>query len=105
MGTSALPFDPLLSELVPLGGWTWTRQPLTGSPLLDQGNCAGEEADQRGWENLDTGLRIVDNDAIPNFGDGCDIGAVELGATNEEGLLFADGFETGTLGAWSATAP
>jgi CSLREA domain-containing protein len=102
VGSSSAAIDPLLGELAPNGGGTWTRRPRAGSPLVDQGNCATETVDQRGYANLDSGLRVVDDAAIANFGDGCDIGAVELGATSDEGLLHADNFESGSTVAWES---
>jgi hypothetical protein len=105
VGSETAALDPHLGELAPLGGPTWTRRPLSGSPLLDQGNCPGASVDQRRHSDLATGLRIVDDPAIANFGDGCDIGAVELGASGSDGLLFSDDFESATTVAWEANVP
>jgi CSLREA domain-containing protein len=105
VGTNAAPIDPLLGALADHGGLTRTREPLPGSPLLDQGNCPGAVRDQRGYFRIETGLRVVDDTNVADFGDGCDIGAVELGATNADGLLHADGFESESLDAWSGAVP
>ena len=40
-----------------------------------------------------------------NFAAGCDIGAVELGATDDQGLLLRGHFESEDLAAWSSAAP
>lgn len=63
------------------GGPTLTDLPLPGSPAIDKGSSDGFVAlgittDQRGL------ARTVDDPAIPNapFGDGTDIGAVEVAA-------------------------
>ncbi len=105
VGDTAAPLDPLLGALTDRGGPTWTREPLPGSPLIDQGSCAGDTRDQRGFFRLETGLRIVDDPSVVNFAAGCDIGAVELGATNAQGLLLRGDFETGDSAAWSGELP
>ncbi len=105
VGEEAAPLDPQLAVLSARGGLTWTREPLPGSPLIDQGSCTGASRDQRGFYRLETGLRLIDDPGVVNFAAGCDIGAVELGATNAEGLLLASDFETGDLAAWSAAVP
>ena len=46
------------------------------------------DTDQRDWQRWDPS---------------CDIGAYEVGAFGP--LIFADGFEDGTTGEWSATTP
>jgi len=105
VGEEAAPLDPLLGQLTDRGGWSWTREPLPGSPLIDQGGCAGATRDQRGYFRLETGLRVIDDPDIVNFAAGCDIGAVELGATSAQGLLLAGDFESGDFAAWSSSLP
>jgi CSLREA domain-containing protein len=105
VGDDAAPLDPLLGALTERGGPTWTHEPLPGSPLVDQGGCVGEAKDQRGFFRLETGLRVVDEPGVANFAAGCDIGAVELGATNSQGLLLRSNFEHGELAAWSSSVP
>ncbi|MEM7704787.1 MAG: choice-of-anchor Q domain-containing protein [Pseudomonadota bacterium] len=67
--------DPLLGPLQDNGGPTLTRMPLPTSPAIDAGSAFCQALDQRYFNRTD-GL--------------CDIGAVEVGATDE---LFSDGFE------------
>jgi CSLREA domain-containing protein len=105
VGTAAAPFDPGLGGLLPNGGPTRSHLPLAGSLAVDHGNCPAEPHDQRGWGNPATGLRTVDNPAVPDFGDGCDIGAAEAGAAPLPEPVFADGFESGNPGAWSSVVP
>ncbi len=105
VGTAAAPVDPLLGPLGANGGPTATHPPMAASPVVDQGSCPGAVADQRGYGNLATGLRIIDDPQVTDFADGCDIGAVEAGAVSLEGLVFADDFETGDTSRWSATVP
>lgn len=105
VGTVAAPLAALLGAVAEHGGPTPTREPLPGSPLLDQGSCPGALADQRGFFRLETGLRVVDDGGLANFGDGCDIGAVEHGATDTAGRLHFDDFESENLAAWSAVVP
>ncbi len=92
VGTEAAVLDPQLGPLLMNGGATATHLPLPGSLLLDQGSCATEIQDQRGMQNPLTGLRVVDEPAIGNLADGCDIGSVE-GSGSPSDLLFRDGFE------------
>ncbi|MEM6325909.1 MAG: choice-of-anchor Q domain-containing protein [Bacteroidota bacterium] len=66
VGTEAAPLDPMLGTLGNNGGFTATRLPLMGSPLIDAGDCVGINEDQRG------GARPAGAD--------CDIGAVEAEA-------------------------
>lgn len=73
--------DPMLGPLADNGGPTRTHLPLPGSPSIDQGlsNTIGgltSDFDQRGF------ARSGDDPVIVNapFGDGTDIGAVEVGA-------------------------
>jgi len=90
VGTIASPIDATLEVLGDYGGPTRTMQPEVDSPVIDQGECPGEFADQREFSNAVTGMRIID---LPpsNASDGCDIGSVEF---FPEGI-FADGFESG----------
>lgn len=67
--------DPTLGPLSDNGGPTLTRVPSPGSPAIDAGNVFCPGTDQRGFARTDSL---------------CDIGAVEVGATD---TLFADGFE------------
>src|SRR4051794_26027465 len=68
--------DPQLNGLANNGGPTQTELPSAASPVLDKGNSFGLTSDQRGV------LRPIDFPAIPNAGDGSDIGAVELQPSN-----------------------
>jgi hypothetical protein len=61
--------------------------------------------DQRGYNDNETDRRVVDDPSVPDFADGCDIGAVELGAEPRDLSIFADGFESGDTSAWAATVP
>jgi CSLREA domain-containing protein len=65
--------DPLLGPLQNNGGLTSTHALLPGSPALDKGFSGGLTTDQRGFP------RPYDT-LLPNaaFGDGTDIGAVEM---------------------------
>ncbi len=74
--------DPDLFALGMSGGPTPTHSPAATSPAIDQGSCSAQTADQRGYANQGTGFRIVDNALASNLDDGCDIGAVERGATS-----------------------
>lgn len=83
-----LDVDPQLSPLLEFGPRAKVHLPEPGSPVIDAGFaglCAA--VDQLGQ------IRPYDGD-----GDGdpiCDLGSVEAGAP-----IFADGFESGGLGAW-----
>jgi hypothetical protein len=87
--------DPKLDVLADNGGPTETHALGASSPAINAGNPAGctdpdgviLPADQRGGERTDR----------------CDIGAYEFGAL--VGLIFSDGFESGTIAAWSAGVP
>lgn len=107
VGDGTTPIDPDLEPLADLGGPTPTHRPASpASPVLDNGSCTFEEADQRGFGNAGTGMRIVD--ALPSSGldDDCDIGAFEaLGTALVPSRIFSDGFESGLLLFWSADAP
>ena len=74
VGNNANPINPLLGSLQMNGGLTPTHTLLPGSPAIDQGNCFGIHADQRGHH------RPQNYSSIPNApgGDGSDIGAFEL---------------------------
>ena len=71
--------DPLLGPLADNGGSTLTHLPMPGSPALDRASSdllgiLGLTTDQRGLP------RLFDDPGTPNapFGDGTDIGAVEI---------------------------
>ncbi|NBC18979.1 MAG: hypothetical protein GVY18_16890, partial [Bacteroidetes bacterium] len=68
--------SPRLESLADNGGPTQTIRPLTSSPALDAGSCS-VVSDQRGDP------RPYDSPDLPNApgGNGCDIGAVELQAS------------------------
>ena len=68
--------DPLLAPLADNGGPTQTHALLPNSPAIDAGNSPGITEDQRGF------TRPVDILAIPNAGDGSDIGAYEFDTSN-----------------------
>jgi hypothetical protein len=68
--------DPQLGGLASNGGPTQTEAPSGSSPVIDKGNSFGLSTDQRGVP------RPIDFPAIPNAGDGSDIGAVELQPSN-----------------------
>jgi hypothetical protein len=80
---------PNLLPLGSQGGLTATMVPGPGSPALDvvTSGCPPPGTDQRGRQRPENGA--------------CDIGAVEGGPDG----LFADGFESGDLSAWSLTFP
>ncbi len=92
VGTDAVPLDPQLGPLLDNGGPTLTHLPLPSSGLLDQGSCASELTDQRGMQNAQTGMRVVDDPSIVNLAEGCDIGSVE-GSGFPSDLIFRDGFD------------
>ncbi|MEO1370425.1 MAG: choice-of-anchor Q domain-containing protein, partial [Acidobacteriota bacterium] len=90
--------DPDLLPLLAAGGPTPSVVPAAGSPVIDAAgdvNCLA--LDQREF------LRPVDGD-----GDGvtdCDIGATEYTPGPDDALvIFADGFESGDLSAWSISS-
>jgi CSLREA domain-containing protein len=106
VGDGTTPIDPDLDVLAFYGGPTPTRRPASlASPLLDNGTCMFDEADQRGFGNAATGMRIVD--ALPGgLDDDCDIGAFEASAVAlVASQIFLDGFESGLLLFWSADEP
>jgi hypothetical protein len=88
LGSAASPLNPRLLPPGLYGGATPTMPPAFGSPAMDQGQSFGVVEDQRGRP------RPFDR-PIPNatFGDGSDIGAVELSPavlvvvnTNDNGI-------------------
>lgn len=101
VGTAATPLDPGLGALVDNGGATASHLPVDSpaSPAIDHGSCATAAVDQRGWSD-GLGSRIVDDGAVADSDDGCDIGAIEVGLTAPPDL-FADDFETGDARAWA----
>lgn len=109
VGTSATPIDPRLDVLAENGGPTPTHLPLqeTPHPVIDQGSCPESGQDQRGLRGAASSHRAHDVAAVPDNpeGDGCDIGAVERGASAPTRNLFADGFESATTLFWSAELP
>lgn len=66
--------DPLLGPLSANGGPTQTLLPASDSPALDAGSAFALTTDQRGL------ARPSDLPSLANFGDGADIGAVEVQA-------------------------
>jgi len=111
VGTAAAPLDPRLEALGDDGGPTLTRRPLleAGSPVIDHGHCPDAATDQRGWGDAGHAGRIYDHPIVEPNGatsDGCDIGAVERGASPDAATaLFASDFELATLLLWSAAQP
>jgi hypothetical protein len=113
VGTVAAPLAPLLLPLADNGGPTPTHRPILTlpfliSPLIDRGSCPDIGADQRGFGDLAAGLRRVDLVDVPTppGGDGCDIGAFEVGADPLfDDLIFADGFELGHALRWHSETP
>ncbi len=85
---------PFLAPLADNGGPTPTRLPLNNSLALDNGKCNVLTADQRHQHNSQTGLRTIDQPGIINALTGCDIGAVEFGATsnNAEPMAVDDDY-------------
>jgi hypothetical protein len=105
VGSNATPLDAGVLPLADNGGPTPTvaLDLAAASPAIDHGSCPGELADQRGCLNPSTLARPVDEPTIADTGDGCDIGAFELGALAP--ALFADDFESGDTSIWSSTFP
>jgi hypothetical protein len=68
-----------------------TRMPLVGDPGLDRVPSAACSA--------------FDARTAPRSGTTCDGGAHELGAPAPGPWIFADGFESGDVGAWSSLSP
>jgi len=78
--------------------------PLLGtSPAIDRGSCPSEPHDQRGYVDASSGARPVDDNAVTDADDGCDIGAYEAHG-DPPSTLQVDGFESGLLSAWDAHA-
>lgn len=77
-GNNILGQDPLLGPLQNNGGPTMTRKPGPGSPVIDKGNAFGLTTDQRSAGFA----RTFDVGSVPNSGDGTDIGAFELQASD-----------------------
>src|SRR4051794_3034719 len=78
IGPNLIGQDPQLGPLTGNGGATQTQKPAVTSPVIDQGAAFGLGSDQRGQS------RPFDIPSIPNAagGDGSDIGAVELQASD-----------------------
>jgi predicted outer membrane repeat protein len=70
--------DPQLGPLQNNGGPTMTRKPALGSPVIDKGSAFGLTTDQRGAGFA----RTFDVPSVAASGDGTDIGAVELQASD-----------------------
>jgi predicted outer membrane repeat protein len=70
--------DPQLDPLASNGGLTQTRKPALTSPVIDKGSAFGLTTDQRGAGFA----RTFDMGSVPNAGDGTDIGAFELQASD-----------------------
>lgn len=88
VGSFGAPISADLGLLADNGGPTFTHLPNgTSTYVLDQGSCddvsaAIERYDQRGRAgNVTAPLRAVDNPTATNADDGCDVGAVERGAS------------------------
>ncbi|HKJ18818.1 MAG TPA: choice-of-anchor Q domain-containing protein [Xanthomonadales bacterium] len=95
-GTADALINPELGALMDNGGSMPTSVPDAGSRLVDQGACAGEAADQRNYNNPDTGLRpVLSGKGGTDIGaaDLCDIGAVERNASPSDAFL-REGFES-----------
>lgn len=77
-GPNILGQDPQLGPLADNGGPTQTQKPALSSPVIDQGSAFGLGSDQRGQG------RPFEIPSIPNAagGDGSDIGAIELQASD-----------------------
>ena len=84
---------PKLQAMSVTGGSTFTRSPMSDSPLLDQGRCSNKLTDQRGYFNPMSQVRIINDNFLSerggDFSDGCDIGAVEYSAS--ESNAFPNG--------------
>jgi len=76
-GPNLIGLDPQLGPLASNGGSTQTQKPAVTSPVIDQGSAFGLSTDQRG------NGRPFEIPSIPNAagGDGSDMGAVELQAS------------------------
>ena len=111
--------DPLLEDfgqypctsLLPDGSCPGALPPTLASPVVDQGTCTGgDTTDIRGT------ARPFDEVSVGDFEDGCDIGAYEYTDLDDNdvddgvdagvvGIVFGDGFESGTTEAWSSSVP
>lgn len=98
VGTAAAPLDAELLPLAMNGGPTPTVLSTSTTLVIDQGFCPGETLDQRGFGGLG-GTRVVDGGGVAAQ-DGCDIGAVEMGAFDVSSIVFVDGFESGDIARW-----
>lgn len=78
--------DPMLTGLGNFGGPTATALPLSGSPVIDQGNLAF--------------CPLIDQRSFDRSDGACDIGAVERLPEDVDPVFF-DGFETGDTSQWS----
>jgi CSLREA domain-containing protein len=110
VGTAAAPAAALLDALALNGGTTLNHQPTLdpASLVIDHGACPGVQMDQRGSGNAPFHQRRMPEPAVPNHpaSDGCDIGAIEYGASGVTGrAIFADDFELGHDLLWSAATP
>jgi len=80
---------PDLAVIDDNGGPTLTRAIEAGSPLIDQGKCSNAVTDQRGFNHELNGIRIIDDNSVADLADGCDIGAYELDAINQNPMPTA----------------
>jgi CSLREA domain-containing protein len=102
VGTNPSPLDAGLLPLGDNGGPTPTIALDIGtSPAIDRGSCPGEPHDQRGYVDATSGTRSVDDPAVTDADDGCDIGAYEAHG-DPPSTLQVDGFESGRFSAWDA---
>ena len=62
IGTAAAPIDPKLNPLADQGGFAPDHRPaiVAGTPVIDKGFCTGSPADQRGYGDAVSHLRIVE---------------------------------------------
>jgi CSLREA domain-containing protein len=109
VGSAVAPLPAMLEPLADNGGGLPTYLPTVdpASWVVDQGDCLFAAHDQRGFVDPASGARAVDRPEVTNppVGDRCDIGAIEAGAVDAGEVIFADGFESGDLSAWSSVAP
>lgn len=105
VGTAATPIAPHLLALADNGGFAPDHRPaiVAGTPLIDKGFCTGSPADQRGYGDSVSHMRIVDTAFANGPGsDGCDIGSHErAGEPGADPAVFSDGFEWGHTLVWS----
>ena len=80
---------PDLAALDDHGGPTLTRAIEPGSPLIDQGKCGNALTDQRGFNHELDAVRIIDDKNVADLADGCDIGAYEADAINQNPMPVA----------------